>query len=147
MNEQSSDAGAVYAGVPSGSLLGPTLFLIFINNGPFSDFQYGFWASRSTADILTVITSKISSALDNGYITRAIALDISKAFDKVWHEGLLHKVSSYGITGKTFSIIKSFLTSRSLKVVVNGRHLMFILSTREFRKDSFFDLSIPDIHP
>ena len=90
-------------------------------NGLFSDFQYGFRASRSTADILTVITSRISSALDGGHISRAIALDISKAFDKVWHEGLLHKVSCYGITGKTFSVVKSFLTSRSLKVVVNGQ--------------------------
>ena len=93
---------------------------ILEKNGLFSDFQYGFRASRSTADILTAITSRINSALDSGNITRAIALDISKAFDKVWHVGLLYKVSSYGITGKTFSV-KSFLTSRSLKVVVNGQ--------------------------
>ena len=53
--------------------------------------------------------------------TRAIALDISKAFDKVWHAGLLHKLKSYGVSGSLFSIIKSFLTGRKIKIVLDGR--------------------------
>ena len=86
-----------------------------------SDFQYGFRSSRSTADVLTVISNRISGALDNSCDARAIALDISKAFDKVWHRGLLHKISSYGISGRIFSVIKSFLSGRTMKVVVNGQ--------------------------
>ena len=86
-----------------------------------SDLQYGFRSCRSTADILTVITHRISDALDRGFETRTIALDISKAFDKVWHAGLLHKLTSYGISGKVFAIVKSFLSDRSLKVVINGQ--------------------------
>ena len=49
-----------------------------------------------------------------------MALDISKAFDKVWHHGLLHKLKSYGVTGKMLSIISAFLSNRQLKVVLEG---------------------------
>ena len=90
-------------------------------NKLLSDNQYGFRSSRSTADILTVITHRVSEALDKGRETRTVALDISKAFDRVWHKGLLHKLSSYGISGDVLAIIKSFLSDRSLRVVVNGQ--------------------------
>ena len=53
--------------------------------------------------------------------TRAVALDISKAFDRVWHAGLLHKLKSYGISGPTFSLISSFLSNRRLRVVLDGK--------------------------
>ena len=39
----------------------------------------------------------------------------------VWHTGLLHKLKSYGISGQTFSLISSFLSSRRLRVVLDGR--------------------------
>ena len=64
----------------------------YINaNNLLSDVQYGFRSSRSTADVLTVISHRISKALDSTFDARAIALDISKAFDQVWHRGQLHK--------------------------------------------------------
>ena len=65
--------------------------------GLFTDFQYGFRSSRSTADLLTVVSDRIARAFSRSGATRAVALDISKAFDKVWHAGLLHKLRSYGI--------------------------------------------------
>ena len=46
-------------------------------------------------------------------------IDISNAFVKVVHRGVLHKLSSYGICGNIHAIVKSFLSGRSLKVVVN----------------------------
>ena len=39
----------------------------------------------------------------------------------MWHAGLLHKLSSYGISGKLFSIIKSFLLGRQLNVILDGQ--------------------------
>ena len=48
-------------------------------SGLFSDFQYEFRSSQSTADLLTVISDGIARA------TRTVALDISKGFDRVWH--------------------------------------------------------------
>ena len=50
-----------------------------------------------------------------------MALDISKAFDRVWHAGLLHKRKSYRISGQIFSLISSFLSNRRLRVVLDGK--------------------------
>ena len=58
----------------------------------FSDFQYGFRSSQSTADLLTVVSDRIPSAFNGSGATPAVALDISKTFDRVWHAGLLHKL-------------------------------------------------------
>ena len=51
--------------------------------GLFSDFQYGFRSSRSTADLLTVVSDRIARAFNRSGAIRAVALDISKAFDRV----------------------------------------------------------------
>ena len=88
---------------------------------PFSDFQYGFRSSRSTADLLTVVSDRIARAFNRSGATRAVALDISKAFDKVWHAGLLHKLKSYGMSGQIFGLISSFLSNRQLRVVLDGK--------------------------
>ena len=87
----------------------------------FSDFQYGFRSSQSTADLLTVVSDRIARAFNRSGTTPAVALDISKAFDRVWHAGLLHKLKSYGISGQTFGLISSFLSNRQLRVVLDGK--------------------------
>ena len=43
-----------------------------------------------------------------------LQLDISNAFDRVWHAGLLHKLRSYGISGQLFGLISSFFSNRQL---------------------------------
>ena len=78
--------------------------------GLFSDFQYGFRSSRSTADLLTVVSDRIARVFNRSGATRTVALDISKVFDRVWHAGLLHKLKSYGISGQIFGLISSFLS-------------------------------------
>ena len=82
--------------------------------GVFSDFQYGFRSPRSTAEVLTVVSDRIARAFNRSGATRAVALDISKAFDRVWHAGLLHKLKSNGISGHIFGLICSFLSNRRL---------------------------------
>ena len=85
-----------------------------------TDVQFGFRHQRSSADLLALLTEHISQVLDKRGESRSVALDISKAFDRVWHAGLLHKLSSYGIQEKFLSLIASFLSNRSMSVVVNG---------------------------
>ena len=82
--------------------------------GLFSDFQYGFRSSQSTADLLTVVSDRIARAFNRSGATRAVALDISKYFDRVWLAGLLHNLKSYGISGQIFGHISSFLSNRRL---------------------------------
>ena len=79
----------------------------------FSDFQYGFRPSRSTADLLTVVSDGIARDFNRSGATRAVALDISKAFNRVWHAGLLHKLKS---TAKNYHPV------RRLRVVLDGRY-------------------------
>ena len=88
--------------------------------GLSSDFQYGFRSSRSTADLLTVVSGRIARVFSRSGATRAIALDTSKAFDRVCHVGLLHKLKSYRISGQIFGLISSFLRNRRLQVVLDG---------------------------
>ena len=89
--------------------------------GLFSDFQYAFRSSRSTADLLTGVSDRIARAFKRSGATRAVALDISKAFDRVWHAGLLHKLKSYGISGQIFGLLSSFFSNRQLRVVLDGK--------------------------
>ena len=46
---------------------------------------------------------------------------MSKAFDKVWHEGLIYKLKTLGITGKLLMLLKCFLSNRKQRVVINGQ--------------------------
>ena len=65
------------------------------------------------------MSDRIARAFNKSGATRAVALDISKAFDRVWHAGLLHKLESYGISGQIFGLISSFLSNRRLCVVLD----------------------------
>ena len=83
--------------------------------GLFSDFQYGFRSSRSTPDLLTVAFNRIATAFNRSGATQAVAFDISKALDRVWHAGLLRKRKSfhefqgrYLVLFLLFSIIDGF---------------------------------------
>ena len=67
------------------------------------------------------MSDRIARALNRSGATRAVALDISKAFDRVWHAGLLHKLKSYGISVQIFGLISSFLSNRRLQVVLDGK--------------------------
>ena len=80
----------------------------------FSDFQYGYRSSRSTTDLLTIVSDRTARAFNRSGVTRAVALDISKAFDRVWHACLLYKLKSYGISSQIFGLISSFLSNRRL---------------------------------
>ena len=70
---------------------------------------------------LYLLKDRIARAFNKSGTTRAVALDISKAFDRVWHAGLLHKLKSYGISFQIFGLISSFLSNRRLRVVLDGK--------------------------
>ena len=79
----------------------------------FSDFQYGFRSCQSIADLLTVVSDRIARAFNRSGATRIVELEISKAFDRVWHFRLFHKPKSYGIRYLAlfllFSVIDGFM--------------------------------------
>ena len=52
---------------------------------------------------------------------RDVFLDISKAFDKIWHDGLLYRLKRNGINGDLLKLIESFLSDRYQRVALNGQ--------------------------
>ena len=81
------------------------------NDNPLTKSTMG-----ETRDAVEVI-SKYSPTLD----VRSVYLDISKTFDRAWHEGLLYTLHHCGISGKLFSLMKSFLAHRMQGTVLNGK--------------------------
>ena len=87
--------------------------------GLLSDFQYGFRSSQSAADLLTVLSDRTPRAFNRSGTTRAVALNISKAFYGVWLAGLPHKLKSCGISDQMFGLVFSFHSNRRLRVVLD----------------------------
>ena len=85
--------------------------------------QSGFHPSDSCVNQLLSITHEIFEAFDcNPTLeVRSVFLDISKAFDKVWHEGLLYKLKSMGISGELIKLLENYLSNRLQRVVLNGQ--------------------------
>ena len=83
----------------------------------------GFRANDSSVDQLLSIVHTIYTAFDAYLILefREVFLDMSKAFDKVWHEGLIFKLKSMGISDALLDFIVSFLKSRFPRAVLNGQ--------------------------
>ena len=67
------------------------------------------------------MSDRIARAFNRSGATRAVALDICKAFNRVWHAGILHKYKCYGISGQIFGRISSFLSNRQHRVVLDGK--------------------------
>ena len=89
-------------------------------NSLLSDHQYGFRQARSTGDLLACAVHAWSSALESYGESRVISLDISKAFDHVWHKGLLAKLQMFGLHHTLIKWISSFLSDRSIVIRVDG---------------------------
>ena len=87
-----------------------------------SDTQHGFRKRRSCETQLLVTIHDIASKLSRGKQIDAVLLDFSKAFDKVPHKRLLHKLHFYGVRNSTLGWIQAFLTHRSQQVVLEGTH-------------------------
>ena len=92
-------------------------------NNFFNSNQSGFRPNDSCIHQLISITHDIHKSFDANppQETRGLFLDISKAFDRVWHKGLLYKIKNFGIEGKLFHLIESFLSNRYQRVTINGQ--------------------------
>ena len=82
----------------------------------------GFRPGDSTTNQLLFLVDEIHQAFENrnSLEVRAVFLDISKAFDKVWHDGLIIKLKQNGISGSLFKLLATYLNSRKHRVVLNG---------------------------
>ena len=98
------------------------MYSFFIENDLISSNQSGFKQGDSCINQLLSITHDIYQSLDQGYEVRGVFLDISKAFDKVWHKGLIHKLEQNRISGTLLKLFVDFLKSPKQRVVLNSQH-------------------------
>lgn len=89
-------------------------------NKLFSDKQYGFISGRSTVLQLLTVIDKWVEILDRGGVVDVSYCDFMKAFDKVSHIKLLHKLKMYNFGEDYISWIQAFLSDRKQRVIVNG---------------------------
>ena len=90
------------------------------NNNILTSLHSGFIPGDSTVNQLTYLYNTFCQALDSGKEVRVVFCDVSKAFDRVWHEGLLLKLEAAGITGNLLTWFRSYLTDRRQRVVLPG---------------------------
>ena len=100
-----------------------SLFNYFISNKLFPPSQSGFLPGDSCIAHLLSIIHEIQTAFDENPTddVRGVFLDISKAFDKVWHDGLLYKLKAYGVQGELLSLLRNYLQKRKQRVFLNGQ--------------------------
>jgi hypothetical protein len=91
-----------------------------LENNIITDKQAAYLTGDSTAQQLLYLTHKIKEAWANNQIVQAIFLDVSAAFDAVWHKGLMAKLKQTNVSGKLLDLMSSYLDNRSTVTVVDG---------------------------
>lgn len=82
--------------------------------------QHGFRKGFSTVHQLNRVITHARQSLKNKMSTGIIALDVEKAFDRVWHNGVLHKMIKGNFPSYLIKLVRSFLANRTFRVVING---------------------------
>ena len=78
-------------------------------------------SSNDSSFQLLSISHNIYKSFDCGYEVRRIILDVSKIFDKAWHDGIIIKLEENGISGKLHKLLHNFLANGKQRVVLNGQ--------------------------
>ena len=100
-----------------------SIFQLIEENKLLNVNQFGFQPGDSCEYQLLSIVHNIYSGFDQNppLEVRSCFLDLSKAFDKVWHEWLICKMETMGFTGSILKLLQSFLSNRYHRVTINGQ--------------------------
>ena len=99
------------------------LYNFLITNNLITKNQSGFTPGDSGTNQLLSLIHDVHLAFDDNSCleVRSVYQDMSKAFDKVWHEGLLHKLKQNGVDGNLLTLLTNYLSNRRQRVVLNGK--------------------------
>ena len=98
------------------------MFELFIQNTSITPNQSRFKTGDSCINQLISITHEICKSFDDEYKVPGVFLDLSKGFDKVWHQGLHCKLRQNGISGRLLNTFTDFLDNRIQRVKLNGQY-------------------------
>ena len=125
------------------SLIYNVMYDFLTENNLLSPNQSGFRSGDSCINQFLSINHEILNAFDKVLEVRGIFLDILKAFDKVWHDGLIFKLRQNGITRDIINILRDFLHNRKQRVVWNGQCHLRLMLMLVLLKDQSLDLCCP----
>ena len=97
------------------------MFRFLFENNLISSKKSGFKPEGSCINQLLSITHKIYKSFNDGFEVRGVFLDTSKAFDKVWHKGIIFRLKQNGISSKLLSVLFDFLKDRKQRIILNGQ--------------------------
>ena len=98
------------------------LYNYVVSHQILTPLQSGFVQGDSTTFQLIHTYHQFCQAVDSGKEVRPVFCDISKAFDRVWHRGQLHKLAGIGCSESIVQWISSYLSNRKQRVVLNGKN-------------------------
>ena len=102
------------------SIIHSRLLSHFTDNHIISERQAAYLKGDSTVNQLMYIVHLIRTSWSQGRIRQGIFLDVSSAFDKVWHGGLLAKLEQISVEGSCLILLRSYLSNRKQVVVIDG---------------------------
>ena len=100
------------------------LYTYFHTNDLITKNQSGFRRGDSTTNQLLYILDEINQTFDRTkyFEVRTVFLDISRAFDKLWHDGLIFNLEQNDISGNLIRLFQNYLSNRKQRVVLNGTY-------------------------
>ena len=122
--------------------------IAYVTNELFKNCQSGFLPVDSCVFQLLSTVQEVNLSFDcsPAIDIRGVLLDISKAFDKVCHQGLMFKLKPYGVKGKFIDLINNYLHGRMRKVVLNGHCSSWELIQSEILQSSALGLPLFSIY-
>ena len=114
----------LYSYLNANNLITKNLYSYLNGNNLITKNQSGFRPGDSTTNQLLYLVNEIHEAFEDpkSLEVRTVFLDISKAFDKVWHDGLILKLKQNGISDRLIKLFEIYLHNRKQHVVLNGFH-------------------------
>jgi len=86
----------------------------------FNDWQRAYLRGKEASEIVFRLAEEARLTRDSKWTTTAISLDVEKAFDSVWHDGLRYKLHSAGVPDPLLRLLSSFLVDRTIQVRVGS---------------------------
>ena len=105
------------------------------NNAILDEHQFGFRSEVSTENASHTLLNEIVEAMNSKQMVGVIFCDLHKAFDCINHVVLLEKLKFYGVSGKFYNLVKSYLNGKYQKVILS--HNNSIESTWEKVKQGY----------
>ena len=107
-------------------LLAKRLITYFETIGYLPKCQFAYHKGLSTCDALLSITNELLKALDSRSEVQLVQFDFSVAFNRVSHDGILHKFQNRNVGGPMLSIIEQYLRNKSQRVEIDGSYSYYV---------------------